>query len=385
MDEPSVLDLVKARLAFWKADPPGMPRLKDLLAAEDHLHPPAAPEPPPASPRPVQSPEPAQIEAPRPSFPSWPWPALLAVILAVRQGRFEPPHPQPLAGLVLYLFAAGALFLAIRRGEIVIADPPATCATATASPVRRARLITGLTLAVVAFVVVTPDHVTWTALVAWLTSILLVSLALVDGPQGWLRRWLKALGQDRWSITLTRWHLVVALVIVTAVLFRCSNLGEVPAEMTGQHAELLLDEHDVLDGKSGVYFPRDNGRPGLLIVSAAAVSLLAGATPSFLGLKVVGVAFGILALLLIYSLGVETSNRRAGLAAALLAGIAYWPNVLGRVALPSSTTPLLAAAALAALFRASVPAPGPRSWSLAWPSGSACTAPRWGGPSLWQH
>ena len=31
MDEPSVLDLVKAKLAFWRRDPPGMPSLREAF------------------------------------------------------------------------------------------------------------------------------------------------------------------------------------------------------------------------------------------------------------------------------------------------------------------------------------------------------------------
>jgi hypothetical protein len=103
---------------------------------------------------------------------------------------------------------------------------------------------------------------------------------------------------------------------------------------------------DVLTGKTWVYFPRNTGREAFQMYLTAAMSLLFNTGLSFLSLKL-GTAFcGLFTLPFIYLLGKEVANRRVGLLAMFFAGIAYWPNVISRVALrftlyPTFTAPML--------------------------------------------
>ena len=72
---------------------------------------------------------------------------------------------------------------------------------------------------------------------------------------------------------------------------------------------------------------------------------------SFSSLKIGTVLAGLSTLPFIYLLGVEISNKRAALFATILAGIAYWPNVISRVGLRFSIYPLFVAPMLYFLIR----------------------------------
>jgi 4-amino-4-deoxy-L-arabinose transferase-like glycosyltransferase len=83
----------------------------------------------------------------------------------------------------------------------------------------------------------------------------------------------------------------------------------------------------------------------------AGVIKIFGTGYTFLSLKIGAAIAGLLTLPFIYLLGVELGNRRAGILAALLAGIAYWPNVITRVALRFPLYPLFVAPTLFFLIR----------------------------------
>jgi len=78
---------------------------------------------------------------------------------------------------------------------------------------------------------------------------------------------------------------------------------------------------------------------------AAATSKWLGTGVSHLTLKIGTVLAGILTLPFIYLLGKEVGGKRVALAAMVLAGIAYWPNVISRVGLRFPLYPLFVAPA----------------------------------------
>ncbi len=67
---------------------------------------------------------------------------------------------------------------------------------------------------------------------------------------------------------------------------------------------------------------------------------------SFTSLKLGTVILGLLTLPYIYLLGKEIGNRRIGLIAMAFAGIAYWPNLISRIALRFTLYPFFLAPAL---------------------------------------
>ncbi|MGH2619766.1 MAG: glycosyltransferase family 39 protein, partial [Anaerolineales bacterium] len=117
------------------------------------------------------------------------------------------------------------------------------------------------------------------------------------------------------------------------------------------HAEKILDIIDVLNGETSIFFPRNAGREAMQFYSTAAAVRWFGAELNFLTLKQVTATAGLLALPFIYLFGREIGGRKVGLAAMALTGIAYWPNVIGRVGLRATFYPLLLAPTLYFLVR----------------------------------
>jgi len=72
---------------------------------------------------------------------------------------------------------------------------------------------------------------------------------------------------------------------------------------------------------------------------------------SFLSLKLVTCLAGLFTLPFIYLLGKEIQNKEVGLLAMFFAGVAYWPNVISRVALRFPLHPVFAAPTLFFLIR----------------------------------
>ena len=121
--------------------------------------------------------------------------------------------------------------------------------------------------------------------------------------------------------------------------------------MFSDHAEKLLDVMDVLNGKTSIFFVRNTGREAFQFYLTAAIINLFHTGISFLSLKLGTVAGGLITLPFIYLLAKEMTNKWVGLLAMLLAGAAYWPNVISRVALRYTLYPLFTAPVMFFLFR----------------------------------
>ena len=168
------------------------------------------------------------------------------------------------------------------------------------------------------------------ALLAFLYAFWLVDKSK---PRPWERvrdSWVKFRAQ---GVRFSPWTLLVMGVFAVSAFYRFYLLDQVPVEMFSDHAEKLLDVRDVLNGQTSIFFSRNTGREAFQMYLTAAMSLLFNSGLSFLSLKL-GTAFcGLFTLPFIYLTGKEIANRRVGLLAMFFAGIAYWPNVISRVAL----------------------------------------------------
>jgi hypothetical protein len=76
----------------------------------------------------------------------------------------------------------------------------------------------------------------------------------------------------------------------------------------------------------------------------ALVSQLLGTGISFLSLKIVSIAVGLATLPFLYLLGKELADRRVGLLAMILCGVAYWPDMISRIGLQLPLAMLFTAA-----------------------------------------
>jgi hypothetical protein len=125
----------------------------------------------------------------------------------------------------------------------------------------------------------------------------------------------------------------------------------VPGEMFSDHAEKLLDVGDILNGQYSVFFPRNTGREFVQMYLTAIIASWLKLGLTFLSLKLGTALLGFFTLPFIYLFGKEVANRKVGLAAMILAGIAYWPNVISRIGLRFPLYAFFAAPALYFLIR----------------------------------
>ena len=352
MEEPSVLDYLKSKLMPWRA---GAVEIPDLGTTAE-----------PGSQLDDQSVIELEADGPTGSIQErvrrpWPWRSLAALLLALAaQLAFEPPGRSALQGILLYAGAALMLAWSYLRGEWMLAPPePEPVEQTDPLTVRWTELIVGAGLGVLAFAFFGGEHLfNVINFSLWIASLGLIVHAFWL-PNGQLKRgvarvqsiWQKLVHTENWQVSVSRWTLLVLLVFGIAIFFRIYRLNAVPPEMVSDHAEKLLDVYDVNHGLPRIYFPRNTGREFFQMFLTAFVVKVFGTGYSFLSLKIGTALAGLLTLPFIYLTGVEIANRRVGLLAMFLAGIAYWGNVITRIALRFTLYPFFTAPTLYFLIR----------------------------------
>jgi hypothetical protein len=381
MEEPSVLDYLKAKLTPWRGKkieiPPaeatptsqtpvleGLPPAPGVVSTPEVLVPVASP---------VGMPEPATEAVVLPAArTALPWRSLLGVGLALIGQLSLEPGPQRTwqTGVLLYLLGAGMLAWGYLRSEwvavghlsptegrqpaIALDQPSSLVLRRSSFIIRPWSFVISLVLATSAYLTLGGNHFTGFNVTLWLLSI----LALVHGfwqPDQGLKTGLKKLAtwivHSDWRLTVDPWWILVVAAIVLCVFFRVNRIEQVPPEMVSDHAEKILDVWDVMHGGTSIFFPRNTGREAIQMYLTAAIISLLGTGYSYLSLKIGTILAGLLTLPYIYLLGKEFGSRRVGLYAMLFAGIAYWPNVISRVGLRFPLYPLFVAPALYYLMR----------------------------------
>src|SRR3990170_2975518 len=270
---------------------------------------------------------------------SIPWLCFAVLGLALLAQRSLEPNPERTwtIGGVLYLLAAIALVLAIWRGEWVVAPLPSGERRSDPLTVRQIPLWFGIVFIFLAFLTFGGNRFTSLNVSLWLPG---------SQPRPGGLRLRVFLDRKQWGLSISRWALLLLGAALLAIFFRVYRLGQVPPEMVSDHAEKLLDVWDVLHGQTSIFFPRNTGREAFQMYLTAAVIQLLGTGYTFLSLKIGTVLGGLLTLPYIYLLGGEVGRRRIGLFAMVFAGIAYWPNVISRIALRFTLYPLFFALTL---------------------------------------
>ena len=194
---------------------------------------------------------------------------------------------------------------------------------------------------VAAFLEFNDNTFTWLNLFLWASSVVFFLLSVWEKDESGKNMKTKNIG----------FIVLFVLVFSISAFYRFYRLNQVPAEMFSDHAEKLLDVMDVLNGKTSIYFMRNTGREAMQFYLTAAIVKLFNTGISFLSLKL-GTAFaGLITIPFIYLLGKQLGNKWVGLIAMFMAGIAYWPNVISRVALRFTLYPLFTAPVLYFLFK----------------------------------
>lgn len=257
---------------------------------------------------------------------------------------------------LLFLLAAyarmnGAPVLPIRRPLREIAGAP------SANPARRLFVLPAFVFALIAFFEARGNEFTLLGTSAWLTALAMFLFALWEGsPLNGLRA-----AREKFSVLFrrdnagqrARWTVIaLAVIMCVGAFFYFYKLDAIPAEMTSDHAEKILDTYDILQGKFSVFFERNTGREPLQFYANALVVLLRIAPLDMLALKVVGAAAGVLTIPAVFLLGREFFDDEVGLVAAFLFAVSIFPLALARVGLRYPLAPLFVAWTLFFLLRA---------------------------------
>ncbi len=375
--EPTVLDYVKSKLFFWRGVkieiPDGETVDQDFgseFFPEDELQLGIYPEPSRSSEFTLQS-----EESPQPAEP-FNWWVLVRLLLPLTLALFaqlllEPPKPSAVSGVILYAIAAAWVVWAGWRGEWQLAERQVEYRLGWQdASFRPTSLILAVAFALIAFVAFGSLRIPFVGLfipglkdntftpfnvLMWILAVFFFLRAFWQTnpePVGWngkLRQgWNDFVTK---GLTFSPWTLLVIAAFALAVFFRFYMLAEVPGEMFSDHAEKLFDVADVLSGQYHIFFPRNTGREAFQMYLTAAMALIFNTGLSFMSLKLGTALAGVFTLPFIYWTGKEVANRRVGLLAMIFAGIAYWPNVISRVALRFTLYPFFFAPTLYFLLR----------------------------------
>lgn len=262
-----------------------------------------------------------------------------------------PPSRAVFPGVLFYTLSAASLVYLLLAGRWQLTAVSSSPSGRIPLWVRWRWLAAGILASALAFYTFLGNRFSLLNIPFWLfgTAAVIWSLWV---PEGWWERVRDGWDQFREKgLQLSPWAILTVLVFAGAAFYRFYRLNAVPPEMFSDHAEKLIDVSDVLSGQYPIFFVRNTGREAFQMYLTAVVARVFNTGISFLSLKIGTCLAGLLTLPYLYLLGKEVGNRRVGLTATFLAGVAYWPNVIARVALRFALYPFFAAPTLYYLIR----------------------------------
>jgi 4-amino-4-deoxy-L-arabinose transferase-like glycosyltransferase len=405
MDEPSVLDYIKAKLMPWRgikiSIPPAPERPPQI--AQPAADQPFAEESPIESPEKTgqaaehaeyeAGPEEDLIEPPvlveelanavdeipqatvegqaavaavpanvRTGPSSWPMRTTGAVVVALlAQLALEPDSllsplanesipRNPLLGIALYAVSAAFLIWAILSKEWALAPLAEDRPESVSVGLNWKLLLPAVPLIIISFLAFGGNTFNAVNLFLWAITIIYVFAVLwqpvtrskAKGLNDRLLAWIK---KPEIHIRITPWVILILLGTALVIFFRFYRLDQVPGEMFSDHAEKLLDVSDILNGKFSIFFPRNTGREAIQMYLSASIAILLNTGLSFITLKIGTVLCGVLTLPYVYLLGKEIGGKWVGFLAFVMTGISYWPDLIARIGLRFPLYPLFAAPA----------------------------------------
>lgn len=361
VEEPSVLDYVKEKLAFWKRSTLSLPAGPEVEVDDQPL----LPEQPV-----VEAPEVltrSAEEVPLTPHPrtEWkgrfPWMAVAPLALGLAaQWMLEPPDRFVPAAVILYIVCAGLVVFAFLRRELQPVSLPESQPRSDSLVVNWEGLVISVLLMLATYIFSgaergQPHDFNLVNTPLWLLSIGYMVWALrtpgTFDPRSWLGRWFKTLARPTWGVSFSRWTVLLLAVAGIVLFFRLYRLDGLPSDMVSDHAEKLLDVQDVLNGETHFFFPRNTGREFFQFYWTVLMIKLFDLPVSFLALKVGTAVAGLITLVYIYRLGFELGNRWVALLALAFCGVSYWGNIMARIGLRFPLYPLFTAPLLFYLLR----------------------------------
>ncbi len=188
----------------------------------------------------------------------------------------------------------------------------------------------------------------------WLLAIGSFSYAFWEPQRTWCE-WrvavLRFVNREGVRIRINWTYIALILILALGAFFRFYKLQDVPAEMTSDHAEKLLDIYDLMQGKRPIFFTRNTGREPLQFYFTFAYAKLFNWEINHYLLKW-GAAFAsLLTLPWIYLLAKELYNKRVALFATFFAAVGVWHIAISRVGLRFPYHPVFVAPACYFLIR----------------------------------
>ncbi|HVN15402.1 MAG TPA: glycosyltransferase family 39 protein, partial [Anaerolineales bacterium] len=220
--------------------------------------------------------------------------------------------------------------------------------------VRLISLIISAIFAVISFFAFSGNLFTIWNLTLWASSLFFFFRAFWEKPKSLSSIWKSTLAfvkRKDWQIKITRLGVLMIAIVAVLLFFRIYQITNVPSQPFSDHAEKILDVHDVSQGQTHIFFPRNTGREAIQMYVSLLVVWIFHTGFSFLSLKIGTIIIGILTLPYMYLLGKEFGSPRVGVFAMILFGIGYWPNVIARIGLRFPLYPFFVAPTLLYLFR----------------------------------
>lgn len=339
MNEPSVLDYIKSKLNLRKNlpvnIPPEQPHAQDPGGSESLF--------------------PVEEQPPKQAF-SFPWRSLGALLFGLIGQRFlEPPDRSVNIALFFYALAILLLLWAMLRDEWRLAALQPDAEQPVDVKIHWLSFYLSVPIIAIAFIAFGGNRFTPLNLILGFLALgYLIWNVWIPRPTAGisLRERLRSfIRHPELVFRISPWMLLMIAALLLVLFFRFYRLGQVPGEMFSDHAEKLLDVADVLQGKTSIFFPRNTGREAIQFYLTAAIALLLKTGLSFISLKIGTALCGLFTLPYIYLLGKELGGKWVGFFAFVLAGFAYWPNLIARIGLRFPLYPLFVAPALFYLIR----------------------------------
>jgi Dolichyl-phosphate-mannose-protein mannosyltransferase len=217
--------------------------------------------------------------------------------------------------------------------------------------------VPALLLAGVAFLFSSHNQFTPIGVTSWLISIAFFLLAYWEGEPRewetcWKARWTRLARLPFEPLRVSWVPIGFAAILVVGVFFYFYRLDLVPAEMTSDHAEKILDTYDILHGQRPIFFERNTGREPLQFYMNAAVVALGLAPLDYLALKIVTALLGLLTVPGVFLLAREMFDEKTALLSAFFVAVSIWPVAIARVGLRFPLTPVFIAPMVFFLARA---------------------------------
>jgi len=151
-------------------------------------------------------------------------------------------------------------------------------------------------------------------------------------------------GQHRWYL------LIMAAVLLIAAAMRIIGLRDAPPGPRFDEAYDALMARRIMSGERPLYFPENFGEEPLNQYLQAVTLTAFGWND--LALRFPSIAFGLVEVAALYALGRCAWSRRAGLAAAALCAVSFWPIFYSRLGLRLIALPAIVAVAVRILWLA---------------------------------